>query len=69
MVVLASVGAPMDDMVQANVTLGVRATQHRYNIGKCFAQSDWILIIRHVVEETPTQSMGLAFPCLAPLPP
>ena len=43
-VVLASVGAPMDDMVQANVTLGVRATQHRYNIGKCFAQSDWILI-------------------------
>ena len=31
-VVLASVGAHMDDMAQENVTLGVRETQLRYDI-------------------------------------
>ena len=69
MVVLASVGALMDDMVQEDATPGVKATQHRYTSEKCFAQSHWILIIRHVVVETPIQSMGLASPCLDPLPP
>ena len=32
-VVLASVGAHMDDMVQENVTRGVRETQLRYEKG------------------------------------
>ena len=33
MVVLASVGAHMDDMVQENVTRGVRETRLRYEKG------------------------------------
>ena len=71
MVVLVSVGALMDDMAQEDATRGVKATQQRY-IYHCeifFSQQHRILIIRRVGEVIPTQSMGLASPYRAPLPP
>ena len=41
----ASAGAPMDVMVQEDVTPGVRVTQHRYIIGNFVAESHWILML------------------------
>ena len=66
-VVLASVGAHMDDTVQENVTRGVRETRLRYEKG--FKQSHIMWFIRHVVGQIQTQSMGLASLYLAHLQP
>ena len=64
MVVLASAGAPMDVMVQEDATPGVRETQRRYITENfLYNMSLDFDVIRHVVEATPTQCMGLASPC------
>ena len=70
MVVLASAGALMDVMVQEDATPGVRATQRRYTTENfLYNMSLDFDVIRHVVEATPTQCMGLASPCQGLLPP